>query len=407
MIKSKTHILIFLFLFSVFFFQVTTYKYIFDLAYLSAIVNLFLSIFLIVYFLTFFIFQKINKKVFLYYLVPGLLILGGMSFNFILNIYHNPNIYSQFGLVLPWIFFVTMPYIFKDRLNIGASVWAWYYYLIICILTIAIVEFYAVTAGLLLTRQIEMPNGSFQAGLFSIYHLVGNGVDKGAIHERLYGPFGEPMFLASVSLPALIFGVFHGRYFGCFIILFAVILTKSLTGFVSIYISLVFTLFLMLRERYLKFFIPIIFCLMLIFIYNIEYTYGQYLSKGESASIRFDNFTEFFTSFLVIFFEWPFGFINDTGDKLAQVTLPIGTNFSVGNAFIFGGIFSLVGYLLILILLGWYCINVLKDKYACTDKKVVAVSIISIVPFVYAGSPILDYSMFALLFSSFLVKDLA
>lgn len=66
----------------------------------------------------------------------------------------------------------------------------------------------------------------------------------------------------------------------------------------------------------------------------------------------------------------------------------------------------MVGYCLILVVLGLYRCNVLKDRNANTDKKVVAVSMILIVAFFFVGSPVLDYSIFALLFSPFLVKDL-
>ena len=209
----------FLLLFSIFFFQITTYKYIYDLSHISTAFNFFLTIFLITYFFISFVSKKTNKKVFFVYLIPGLLMFGGMSLNFIVNFYYNPNILSQYGLVLPWIFFIIMPYILKDNLKLKAPIWRWYYFLIIWALTISIIEFYAVTSGSLPTQQIDIPNGRFQAGFFSIFHVVDDeivkAVDKGLIHARLYGPFSEPMSLVMFSLPAFIYGFFHGRYIGC------------------------------------------------------------------------------------------------------------------------------------------------------------------------------------------------
>ena len=96
--RQVSRIVIFALLSTVFF-QLTIYKYLWELEWLSVLNSILL--FVIFYIYSFYTIINFNKKTLIYYIIPSLLVFFGYLFNLTISFFRDVNIINQFGILVP------------------------------------------------------------------------------------------------------------------------------------------------------------------------------------------------------------------------------------------------------------------------------------------------------------------
>ena len=100
-------------LLSTVFFQITIYKYLWGLEWLSVLNSILL--FVIFYIYSFYTIINFNKKTLIYYIIPSLLVFFGYLFNLTISLFRDVNIINQYGILVPWIIYLSIPAILKSK----------------------------------------------------------------------------------------------------------------------------------------------------------------------------------------------------------------------------------------------------------------------------------------------------
>ena len=112
-------------------FQLTVFKYIWGVEGISKATNIILLIVLSIVGITSLSIGKFDKRLWMFYIIPGFLIFFGMMLNISINVVQNPSLASYFGLVLPWATFIAVPFFMKAGMINIESLWRQYYYFMI------------------------------------------------------------------------------------------------------------------------------------------------------------------------------------------------------------------------------------------------------------------------------------
>ena len=135
----------------------------------------------------------------------------------------------------------------------------------------------------------------------------------------------------------------------------------------------------------------------------------MYEAKGESANIREDNFSNSLTKIPSSIINYPFGLpLSNSASEMEKMTNYTGSNFIPNNYLQNGGVLSFIGYLLVLIFSTKMSLKIIfsKNKKYNTENVVVAISIISILPFLLQRTTIWESPIFAFLFAPTLLNVL-
>ena len=99
-------------------FEITAYKSIWAIELISKLVNTATITLFTIYSLYSVTKRKNTKNIFIYYLLPGFLIYIGYFTNITINTLTNTNIINQYGLLIPWAVYLSIPSLVKlNKLN--------------------------------------------------------------------------------------------------------------------------------------------------------------------------------------------------------------------------------------------------------------------------------------------------
>ena len=401
----KKNIIIFYLFIIAFVFQVTMLKFIWNIESISRIINtLYLLTVLFIFFHA--IFKDYKITVWRYYLFPGILIFSGLIINILISSISNFKVLAQLGSTIPWVLFLLIPYFMNYKKVNFNYFWELSYKIIVIFVFLGLIDYYIIYINGNVSKYLDTPYGDFIGGRFSILHML----EDGSPHFRFYSFFAEPGTLAMFSLPFIAYSILKKRYFGLLILIAGFILTFSLGG----YLSLIILLFLLVLYKSKKnhalvslFFIPIL--ASATYFYVSDDLVQMYESKGNSSSIRENNFSKSVTNIPRSIINYPLGLpLSNTTSEMETIDSYSGSNFIPNNYLQSGGVLSFIGYLLVLIFSTKMSLKILfsKNKNYNIETVVVAISIISILPFLFQRTTIWESSIFAFLFAPVLLNVL-
>lgn len=387
-------------LLSTVFFQITIYKYLWGLEWLSVFNSILL--FVIFYIYSFYI-KIFNKKTLIFYIIPSLLVFFSYLFNLTISLFRDVNIINQYGILVPWIIYLSIPAILKSKNFDVVKMWRYFNNFMLGIILISIIEYHLIFLGYINTTPIQTSGGQYEVGYFSVLHLVVGGPSDGSYHYRFYSSFAEPGAVAMFLIPLVSYVFFKGNYISLSVYLYAIYLTDSLGGYISL-------LLLVLIIAILKFingkcskvlFLSILVCLASIAFFHLLERYENKYYSAFSREKAVVNFIKDFPSLVV---HYPFGMpIGNYAAKFEDSNFYIGNTFAIGKAYQFGGLLASLGYLSMLCTCLYYAMTSLFRKDLSCEELAVVMSIIPLSLFIFQRSTIWDYSIFPLLFAPFLL----
>lgn len=402
---ANSAVVIFIFI-SVNLFQLTTFKFIWNIEILARLVNLVILIGSSVYFLHALVSSKFNKKVYFYYILPGLMIYFGYFINLSINSISNISVVNQFGLLLPWAIYLTIPKLMKREVLNSNNLWRYYYYFMLAAVVLSIVEYALVFYGKLNLRLIETSGGGFLAAWFSIFHNL----EDGSAYYRIYACFHEPGTLAMYLLPAMAYAFFNKIKISFVLFCVALFLTNSLGGYISLFIFLFIAIYMFFSKKLLSQLIILLLLFsiaVMLFIGFSEEFLSIYEQKQNSRIERESNLANFIYELPRLIINYPLGYtLSESTEKANLNEDYFGSTFALSNAFMLGGISSFIGYLAVLLVSISVSIKVLFRTNHSNEEKIVYLSLIVLLPFVIQRAAVWDGALFALLFAPVIIRSL-
>lgn len=387
-------------------FQLTTFKFIWNIQILARLSNLVILIGASVLFLHALVSSKFNKKVYFYYILPGLMIYSGFFINLSINSIFNISVINQFGLLLPWAIYLTIPKLMKRGTLNSGDLWRYYYYFMFVAVALSILEYILVFHGLLGLRSIATSGGRFLAAWFSIFHEL----EDGSVYYRIYACFPEPGTLAMYLLPAMAYAFFNKRKIGLILFGVALFLTDSLGGYISLSIFLLVAIYMYFGEKLLSrlFILWLLFFVAVVFFigYSQEFL-NSYEQKQNSRIVRESNLANFIYEFPRLMIDYPLGFtLSESTEAAASNQDYFGSTFALGNAFMLGGVSAFFGYLAVLLVSASVSIKALFRTNLSKEEKIVYSSLVALLPFIFQRTTVWDGAIFAFLFAPVIIRSL-
>ena len=405
-IVSKNSLLLLALFGSTLIFQVTALKWMWSIESFSRIINLFsLLLGLVISFKALYG-TNYSIKIWKYYLIPGMLVFGGMFLNIMLNTFSNFNLVSVFGITVPWIIYLITPYFLLNGVIDAKVLWKYYFYFMLIFNILGILGYYFVFFGTSNLKVITTPHGQFLSNIFSIYYLQ----EDGFAHFRYYSCFLEPGTLAMFLLPAIAYAFFYKKYLSLSVLLIVFYLTFSLGGIISLLLMIAVFVFIIFNKNN-KYFFGSIFVLLLtvslLWVNFSGYILDEYVEKDNSAKVREDSFANTLANLPAIILSNPLGLnFGETSDDMEKNRLYSGTNFLPGFYLQYGGILAFFGYLAVLGVSFKVSIKALARSDLSIEEKVVFSSILGLLPFIFQRSTIWESALFAFLFAPFIIAEL-
>ena len=378
-------------------FQLTALKYIWGIESLARVANLSALVLMSGYAIHALLFTTFDRRVWYFYILPGVLVFAGMLLNITLNTTLDINVSSEYGLLLPWAAYLTIPMLLKKGTVNSESLWRLFYYVMVAAVVLGLADYVSVFAGSSVLRPISTPEGAFLAGRFSLLY----GLEDGTPHNRFYACFVEPGTLAMFLLPALAYAALHRRIIGAIIMLVGFYLTGSLGGFISLLLLAVVLVFVRFNKgRYL---IPAV-VLSAAVVSALWIGFGNYIAtayedRNASRTIREEDFWNTTTHLPSMILNNPLGFRLGKARSPDDHQFDFGSNFTIGNALQFGGISALLGYVACLLVSLGCAVRALTRRNMSLGTKVVFCSLLVLFPFIVQRTVVWDSAMFAFLFA--------
>ncbi|MCF6768116.1 hypothetical protein L3V86_07060 [Thiotrichales bacterium 19S11-10] len=391
---SQTGKALYIFLLLVFIFQMTALKYIWGLEFISRAVNMLLLL-IFMYFSFISLLQgAYPRRIWILYILPGVLIVLGMSINIAWNVLGDFSNLSFFGLIIPWVAYLAVPY-WHDKytsLYPVEGLWNIYYLLMFVVSVIAIIDYYLTFNGLNYTHRILTSGGYFVASLFSLYYQL----PDGQLHYRMYGVFMEPGTFGMFLLPAVFYAFYYKKYLPLMIFAIAIYMINSLGVYVSLLLAIVLVLFIRGIKNWLYLIVLILLGFCSIY-FVMSFTMHMLAHKQLSLGVRVDVLNNFFKYISHLMLIYPLGApLKNNMQYLNGIY--VGSTFSVFNSFITGGIFAIIGYIMCLCVTLCYAIVSLFTDATKTERMAFT-SIVAIFPFVFQRSSLWDSALFAIMFA--------
>lgn len=385
-------------------FQLTTLKLSLNLILLSRIVNILFTIFLFTFVFYSFFKIKLNKRLFYFYLFPGLLICLGFVINIIKSSFISTESFGYFSQVFPWITLLIIPFFVQKNIFNLTDYWELFSKFLFFTTILSLIEYFLALNGNITLNAVESANGDFLTGKFAIFHRLSDGTP----HFRFYSCFMEPGTYAMFLLPVICHSYYYKKYLRLALFLGAFYFTFSLGGMISLFIM---ALLILLKFNGLKKYLVILTLLVGgVFYYSVlsEELKGAYDEKGNSATEREESFSKTTTNFWNIILNYPFGIPlkSETSDNQKN-EFYIGTNFMPGVYLQFGGYIGFLGYISFLAFLTFlsFFLYLFKKNLTIVDL-IFTISLISILPFIFQRYTIIESSVFSFLFSPYLINYL-
>lgn len=391
------------FLFITLFFQATVLKNIWSFETVSRIVNFAALLFLNLYFIVGFSRLRFSVKVWTFYFIPGLLVYLGMMLNIAINVYADSSNISFWGLTLPWCAYLSVPMFMKSNYYFDEKLWKYYFNFLIISTLLALIEFFLVfgISGTVPLSLVETNGGLFKAGYFGIFYPVLDGV-----HFRFYSIFLEPGTLAMFLIPAIAYAYFYKNFIALVIMVVAVGFTLSLGAFVSL-ITLPFFIYLIALRSVISIQTLAIIVIVAIASTQIGYFQDAYANKGGSRETRTDNIKKGIQAIPEMVIVVPLGAeFSDSEQRGEYISAASFTTFMPLQKFVFGGVFSFVGYLGVVTLSVLVTTISLFRKDLLTYEKVVFASMLPLASFLIQRTTVWESALFALLFAPSIIRYL-
>jgi hypothetical protein len=400
--KKNSKLVIFAFVMTVIF-QITAYKFIWGIEWVSRLLNIATIVTFSGYAFNALGKFKFNANVVNFYIIPGILVYIGFFINISINSISNLNVINQYGLVIPWAVYLAIPALVKfGNLEIS-SLWRYFNYFMLVTTSISIVEYYLSFSGFIALHPIVTDGGSFLAGYFSMLYAT----ETGELHYRFYASFMEPGTLAMFLLPAMAYAFLHRNYISLIVYFIAMVMSDSLGGFIGL--AMLIPLLIYFRFKKMRLFSVALSCfsiILMITFFAADF-FGQYEEKGVSREDREVNTLYVVKNLPSLMLDYPLGLpLAESTEQLQKNTHYSGSNFTPGNAFNLGGILSFLGYLTILFVSLCYAVFSLFRKGLSLDEQGAVVSIFCLIPFIFQRAVVWDTSVFALLFAPFVIDFL-
>ncbi len=334
------------------------------------------------------------------------MVIIGMILNITYNVLLDFNLTSLYGLIIPWAAYITAPVLLKKKIINSLVLWNYYYKFLLFFNVFGLFEYVLIFVGKSSALQKETPFGVFSVGKFSLLFLL----NEGEFHYRYYSCFLEPGTLAMFLIPAIAYAFFNKKYMGLGILLISFFLTDSLGGIFSLILLIFIIVVILFRKTMVKtllgFFIVILISLTIWFTYG-DFFKQSYEDKGNSRTIREDNFSNSIKKLPELMLKYPFGLpLAVKTENFEKNRDYLGSNFTPANLFQFGGLISFLGYLAVLVItLGISLTKVLFYKLQI-EEKIVFSSLIVLFPFVVQRPTVWDSALFAFLFAPAIIKVL-
>lgn len=382
-------------------FQLTTLKLSLKFVLLSRFVNGLFTVFLFI-FLIYTIFQfKFNKKVLIFYFFPATIIILGLLFNILRSSYNSVDSLGYLSQVLPWMTFLVIPYFVQKDIFKQIDYWEIFSKFMFYTTIFSLIEYFLALNGSMTLNSVETPNGDFLTGNVAIFHKLSDDTP----HFRFYSCFMEPGTFAMYLLPVICHSFYTQKYIRLILFLIAFYFTFSLGGIISLIIMTILVLLKLNGIKKYLILVTFLFSGILYFSIFKDKLVEAYDEKGNSAIEREENISKTVINFSKILVNHPFGIPlkSETSDNQSNEYY-LGTNFIPGVYLQSGGLIAFLGYtffILFSIILSMF-LYLFKNKINKTDL-IFTISIISLFPFIFQRFTILESSIYAFLFSPYIL----
>lgn len=384
-------------------FQVTTLKSIWGIEYVARISNT-LALGYIVGYLFLLIPSITIKSYYSYiYILSVFFINIGTLLNYIISILSNPDAYIFVGNLMTWVVYIIIPILMRRKEVYSLDLWRYYYYYFGILDLFGIVEYHIVYPSGIGLRQVETNEGSFMAGVISLFHAV----DSGELHYRFYGAFPEPGTLAMLTLPAIVYGLVYKNYLLLPVFFYALYLADSLGGYVG-----ALTIFLIYFIQVSKKFSVIIrlmtlFGVLIFFVTMTEKLQHTYDDRAGSATTREDGVVQFFENIPALLMTSPFGIERGTTSAQSVNLLYSPNTFSIAAIYFSGGILAFIGYISILFLSIFVAVSMFFKRNLSLEGRCVSISILVLFPFIFQRMTVWEMPLFPLMFMPYLLSSIS
>lgn len=392
--------------FCIILFQLTALKYIWNLEGISKTLNTLILFFLIIYSIQNFLFQRFDKRVWYFYLLPGIMVLIGMMLNITYNVLFDFKLLNIFGLTIPWVAYVITPVLLKKKIINSLVLWNYYYKFLLYFNVLGLLDYVLVFGGYISFQQKETPYGLFSIGKFSLLFSM----EDGELHFRYYSCFLEPGTLAMFLLPAIAYAFFNKKYIGLAILLISFFLTYSLGGMFSFILLILIVIFILFRKSMEKalFGLSIVILMSLTIWFNYaDFFKDSFENKGNSKTVREDNFSNSIKRLPELIVKYPFGLplASETANFEKNKDY-LGSNFTPVNSFQFGGFISFLGYIAVIFFSVGIALTRVLFFILNTEEKIVFSSLIVLFPFIVQRNVVWDSALYAFLFAPAIIHVL-
>lgn len=404
--ENKNSYWIFVLFASVILFQLTALKDIWNMNSLSKFSNILSLVFLIVFSTISIVSKSFERRIWIFYLIPGIMVMGGMFLNITFNVLFNSKLVSIYGLVIPWAAYLSIPSFLKNNLINSQVLWRYYYKFFLYINILGLLEYVLFIYGYSIFSLKETPYGVFSVGNFSLLYLY----DDGLLQLRYYSCFIEPGSLAMFLLPAISYAIFNKKYVGLSILILCLILTFSLGGIISFILLMVVIIFIVIGSTGFKllkgFVIIVLSALIFLFFFN-DVLKQAYEDKGNSATVREDNFYNSMNKLPGLMIKYPFGIpLAEKTEDFEKNEDYIGTNFTPTAAFQIGGVLAFFGYICTLLFSVVIALRSVLFYPLSKEDKIVFSSLIVLIPFIVQRTTVWDSALYAFLFAPAIISTL-
>ena len=385
-------------------FQLTELRYIWGVLDISRFYNIIFLLSLGVYVMRNIGVRRLSNNVWIYYMLPGLLVYIGYFVNITINTFRDQSLAIHYGSLIPWVVYLSVPFLLKDNIINTKNLLRYYYFATLLITTLGLFDYFLYFNGLINLQVLTHSNGMFLSGWFSILHLLDDGVG----HYRFYASIGEPGSLAMILIPSLIYSVIYKRYLGASVLTLGIYLTNSLGAFISGGLVIFLWLILLYRKNKFSIFIPLFSSVLIISTVAINWDeiYNSYETKGNARIVREENVVNAISELPSILVSNPLGLnfsinYSENTDKNYY-----GSNFMFLNAIYNGGLVAGIGYMIIMITFFLISLSTFFRKYISSEDIIYTLSILSLIPFSVQRTSLLETSMLMLVIAPFIIKYL-
>ena len=384
------------------FFQLTGLKFIWSLEKISRYFNI--SLLLLFSGLTIYsLFSQLySRKVWSYYLFPGILVTIGLFINITISTIQNPKIIGSYGLILSWIIYLNIPFLLKKGYINVDNLWKYFYHFMVIAVLLALFDY--INIYLLkntIPRILYTSHGVFLGGNFSILYML----EDGTPYNRFYACILEPGSLAMLLLPLLYYAWLFKKRWGFLVLLLGFYLTNSFGGLVG-GLQLLLGHIVIKGKKYSI--LPIVLltgAILVVYLGPVgDKIQDMYIKKGESREVREKNVMSNLPQLII---ENPLGLtIEETTESMKRNKSFKGTNFIPGNYLQNGGVLAFLGYLGILSFSIFYSVkNLVNVKKLKIEEQVVYLSMLVFLSFLVQRTTIWESALLPFLYSPIILRS--